>query len=347
MKKLILCFLSLSMLLNTACGFSPFFDMLNAQLEPDNYPEAYDAYESESKPSRTDRPQDSHTASQTEKKYSKESEFEIENGVLLSYHGTANYVIIPDGVTRIAACSFWSISEIESIEVPSSVKTVEGSAFWSCQGLRYVNFSEGLETVGGGVFWSCQSLTDINLPASVTQIADNMVWAVSGYTLHVPQGSYAEEYAMRSDIPYDNTYAAFVPHTALTIRPEQYAHSGFRTFEIAEEYCGIDACAFEYCENLEYIEIPSNIRYIGAVSFQYCSSLRDVNILDGCTEIGNAAFEYCTALTDINIPASVQKIGASAFHYTHADFTIHTPKGSYAEQFAIAHGIPYDNILTE
>jgi hypothetical protein len=47
-------------------------------------------------------------------------------------------------------------------------------------------------------------------------------------------------------------------------------------------------------------------------------------------------------LTYIYIPESVTDIDKYAFYYSE-NVTIHTPAGSYAEQFAIEHEIPYVN----
>ncbi len=48
--------------------------------------------------------------------------------------------------------------------------------------------------------------------------------------------------------------------------------------------------AFESCENLEYIELPDSLRFIGYAAFGYCDSLEEVVIPSGVREIEDEAF---------------------------------------------------------
>ncbi len=275
------------------------------------------------------------------------NDFIIQDDVLIEYEGVDSVVVIPDGVRVIADHAFWSIDHIEAVEVPASVEEVGESAFWSCSGLRYVNFEEGIKKFGSTAFWSCPSLEDVNLPSSVTEIGSGAFANCAALTLHVPSGSYAEEYAKYNRIAYDSTYAEFVENTGKSIKPEQYAYADFTEFEIPADITAIGACAFQYCEKLERIDIPSNVESIGGDAFEYCDALQFVNIQEGCKKIGDGAFEYCPMLSDVNIPASVERIEKSSFDYCAKDLTIHTPEGSYAEQYAIAEGIPYDHVMAE
>ena len=270
------------------------------------------------------------------------SDFVIEGGVLTAYTGDASYVVIPDGVTQIAEGAFWSNEFMEAVEVPASVEEVGGIAFWSCPALRYVHFEEGLEKLGEAAFWSCDSLSDVNLPASVTDISWDSFANCYAITLHVIEGSAAEEFAKTEEIPYDYTYAGFTPNTGKIIRPSEYEYGEFEEFVIEDDVTAIGACAFQYCNNLKNIDIPGSVKSIGGDAFAYCESLETVNIGDGCTEIGYNSFAYCTGLSDVTMTASVTKIAEFAF-YCCDDLVIHCPVGSYAEQYAMENGISYDN----
>ena len=58
------------------------------------------------------------------------------------------------------------------------------------------------------------------------------------------------------------------------------------------------------------------------------------------TSIGATAFSMCRSLASIGIPSSVTSIGAWAFSEC-AKITIYCEENSYAKQYAIDHGIPY------
>ena len=66
-------------------------------------------------------------------------------------------------------------------------------------------------------------------------------------------------------------------------------------------------------EDVESIEIPDGIRYIGNEAFKDCSQLKSVTIPDSVTSIGERAFVDCDSLTSITIPNSVTSIGKGAF----------------------------------
>lgn len=271
-------------------------------------------------------------------------EFVISNNILVSYNGVESHVIIPDGVKKIADGAFWSIDYIEAVDIPASVTQIGANAFWSCAGLKYINAEEGLKIIGDTAFWSCPSLKDVNLPESVSIISDNAFGNCNALTIHSPKNSYADDYAYSKKISSDNTYAEYHENANdNVIRAAQYAYGEFSEFEIEDGITAIEATAFQYCKSLEKIDIPSSVKTIGGDAFEYCKKLEFVNINEGCTEIGDGAFEYCESLANVNIPASVQKIENSSFDYCDDNLTIHTPQGSYAEQYAKANNISYDN----
>jgi hypothetical protein len=71
--------------------------------------------------------------------------------------------------------------------------------------------------------------------------------------------------------------------------------------------------AFEGCERLTSVTIPSSVTSIGVVAFSGCKGLTSVTIPDSVTSIGNYAFEECSSLTSVTIPSSVTSIGVGAF----------------------------------
>ncbi len=72
--------------------------------------------------------------------------------------------------------------------------------------------------------------------------------------------------------------------------------------------------AFNGCESLTSVTIPSGVTSIGTATFYGCKGLTSVTIPSGVTSIGRDAFEYCSGLTSIEIPNSVTSIGRDAFY---------------------------------
>lgn len=66
----------------------------------------------------------------------------------------------------------------------------------------------------------------------------------------------------------------------------------------------IDGWAFDSCESLTHVSIPSSVTRIGREAFFGCNRLSSVNISDGVTDIGFNVFNYCYSLSAINVSAS-------------------------------------------
>ena len=88
----------------------------------------------------------------------------------------------------------------------------------------------------------------------------------------------------------------------------------------------IGGSAFDSCNNIMTIILPSTITSVGNYAFYNCTALKYVyysEVLDPTegeiylpsvvTSIGEGAFEGCSKLTSINIPSKVKTIGNNAF----------------------------------
>ena len=76
--------------------------------------------------------------------------------------------------------------------------------------------------------------------------------------------------------------------------------------------------AFQGCESLKTVILPTSLESIGPHAFRGCNSLTSIN-LSGCTRlqnIGTSAFEGCDQLTTVTLPSSVTTIGNYAFSNT-------------------------------
>ena len=85
--------------------------------------------------------------------------------------------------------------------------------------------------------------------------------------------------------------------------------------EIEEGVTSVGQMAFDGCDKLNSVSLPTSVCKIEAWSFYGCSSLRQIKIPQGVPTIAVRAFEYCEALTSITIPESVTIIDNSAFDY--------------------------------
>lgn len=85
---------------------------------------------------------------------------------------------------------------------------------------------------------------------------------------------------------------------------------------IEEGLAEIPDFAFEGCENLEAIVIPSSVKRIGFNAFYKCSRLKEVVMTTGLLEINSAAFRFCFDLEELHVPASVDLISSYITSYS-------------------------------
>ena len=70
--------------------------------------------------------------------------------------------------------------------------------------------------------------------------------------------------------------------------------------------------AFQHCDSLRSINLPSTVIEIGDGAFDGCYNLKKVALNDGLKKLGLVAFR-CTALREIEIPSTVTDIEGGAF----------------------------------
>ncbi len=93
-------------------------------------------------------------------------------------------------------------------------------------------------------------------------------------------------------------------------------------------------------------EEGSKLNYIGSGTFLSCYGLTEVVIPDSVKTIVQSAFKMCKNLTDVYLPYDISYIHQYAFVNNQLvpmpQVTFHVYEGTYAEEYAKAHNIPYE-----
>lgn len=292
---------------------------------------------------------------------------EIKGRVLNKYTGTAEAVVIPDGVTEIKAGAFDDCSSVKSITIPKSVEKIGGG----------VDSSKDIHVFGG-----CSSLEELNVDAA------NEAYASQDGIL------YNKEKTRLIRCPRGKSGALTIPEGVTEIGVESFHDCGSLTSisipksvtQIQMLYFkeliidGLYQNPFEGCNSLKElkvaadnknyasengilynkdktsllrylpepsgtVDIPANVKYIGAGAFAGYTKLTDITIPQGATSIGYRAFYGCSGLKSVVIPESVTSMAPLVFrnddHLT--GLTIYGKAGSYAESYAKGAGIKFSS----
>ena len=102
----------------------------------------------------------------------------------------------------------------------------------------------------------------------------------------------------------------------------------------------IFAQAFQNCTNLKNIYLSSKITELNKWLFEGCTRLTNVVLPENLMTIKYRAFGDCILLEKLEIPETVISIDDTAFDGC-TNLTLYVTGGSYVEEYAKEHGIPY------
>lgn len=201
--------------------------------------------------------------------------------------GTGEGTVVYDGtVTEFGSYCLQFTLALTGIVIPEGVTNLGFQAFKACSNLTTIKLPKSLTTIGnpsGLVFDGCSGL------ANGQFIIDDLEWWCSldirgcfSNPLY-----YAKKFYSAPDVEVTNLV-------------------------IPEGVTSICADAFNGCEGITSVTLPSTLTAIGSSAFAK-TNIESVAIPASVTEIGGSAFEYCAKLTSVTIPEGVTTIGGSAF----------------------------------
>ncbi len=100
-------------------------------------------------------------------------------------------VTIADGVTSIAANTFYACDEVTGITVPASVTEIVGYTFRSCSALTTVTML-GVKSLIKYAFYGCENLTEVVIPKTVEKIENYAFYNCTNLTTLTYEGSSSE-----------------------------------------------------------------------------------------------------------------------------------------------------------
>lgn len=195
-----------------------------------------------------------------------EKDFEIENGVLVSYHGPGGQVTIPDEVTKIGSFSFYGRADITEVDIPNTVTTIGKEAFFGCTGLQSLAIPSSVRTIEKYAFADCTGLTDLKLYRGVRTMG---------------------EYAFGN---CDALTSVTIPGSMKAVGDGFVNCDSLETVVLRSGVEEIDKGAFWDCPKLSQVTIPEGVTRIGQGAFGECPSLETVAIPESVTAITDGAF---------------------------------------------------------
>ena len=96
---------------------------------------------------------------------------------------------------------------------------------------------------------------------------------------------------------------------------------------VQEGVTGIGNAAFQNCENLRKLSLPTSLTRIGFAGFAGCRFLPALTIPEAVTSIGGSAFAGCSSLSAVIVPEGVTELSDSVFHNCSSLESVTIPAG--------------------
>lgn len=231
------------------------------------------------------------------------------------YELCTNEIIIPEGVERIADDAFEGNALIESIAFPVSLKRIGNSAFSGCILLFNLDLNEGLKSIGYDAFRD-SGLAYIKIPDTVEEIGP------SAFSCKIEVDPSNVCFSTIDGVLYN------YEETKLVIYPCDLESKCFEVPSSVERICNY---AFEDSKLTEIL-LPSNLKEIGDFAFRRCYNLERIEIPLSIFYIGSNIIEECNNLSSVTFcdeDPEVITIDENVFeHFPKEDCVLKVPYGS-------------------
>ena len=192
--------------------------------------------------------------------------------------------------------------EGSEVVVPEGVLGISALAFNTGYNIRSISLPASLVDVDGEGFYACSSRE------TLTVHRDNPYFYTSGNCLIERDGGRLVLGCKGSQIPDDGSIRF------------------------------IGRYAFNQCDGMEYITLPSSVIHIEEGAFETCEDLKEIEIPPEVRTIGDYAFASAEKMKYILIPPSVIRIGEDAFCACRR-LIIFAQAGSCGARYAAEHNI--------
>lgn len=176
------------------------------------------------------------------------SEFVILGDTLFKYNGTAENVVVPDGIRSIASGAFAYNTSIKSVTLPEGLQEVGTNAFVHCYFLSDIKIPLSLSHIGAGAFDDTEWMNTRN---DEFNVVNGILIAYNGSSRNpeLPDGITA--IGAGAFMANDKLLSVHLPKTVVYI----------------------DSMAFGGCKSLLQINIPKTVEWIDEYAFAGCEKL--------------------------------------------------------------------------
>ncbi len=232
------------------------------------------------------------------------------------YSSKFTSVVIGENVTKIADYLFYGCAELKQITIPNNVISIKNYSFQDCTNLEYINIPNSITSIGDLVFEGCVKLKEVRIPENLESIS---CYAFKG----CPN---IQHFYGNADFVSDDNLCLFGENPITGLCDKSYLisfanGSGVIEYTIPQYVTIIENYAFANNQDIKSITFPDNINKIGPCAFENCDNLEYIygnyaSADNKCAVVnGELQLFLDKGIKAYTTPDYVTSIGGNAFAY--------------------------------
>lgn len=196
--------------------------------------------------------------------------YNSDNSAVIAYPPmkTATNYTIPEGVFEVKDMAFRQVKKLENITLPATLSTIGVSSFAHAEKLKSIQGGNTLREIRAFAFYNANQLQSFSIPMTLVSInpyAFYKMLSLESFTVH-PQNP---NYQSKDGILFDKSGLTLLHYPPNKPQTSYVTESSTQT---------IHQRAFAYAQNLENLEITSNVHMIGIGALVNMKALKTVVI---------------------------------------------------------------------
>ncbi len=250
-----------------------------------------------------------------------EEYYHIKNGVLETYTGREEVVVVPE-VHTIGEGAFKGCVSLKKIVLPLSLVSIQDGAFKGCRNLEEAKIPQGVTYIGNYAFHRCHALRKVVLPSSVKELGDCVFLYCDSLTeVKMPGVKRLGKQVFVNDIllekleiskELEGSCICDVFNGCGRIKEISFADG-----ECAQIPNVVEAMASKMqlpeLVRLIVIDVLRMMELDGRCLLRFLTNLKHVEIPEGVESLAKSCFFDKRGILSVTCPASLQFIGSRAF----------------------------------
>ena len=250
-------------------------------------------------------------------------------------------IVIPNSVTSIGEYAFLDCTNLETIELSDNLESIKKETFRNCENLKSISLgakttsieayafkncnkmtsvklNKGLKTIGAFAFYQCYALTNISIPASVETIGGGAFCGLNQLKSVIFESGSKLTFIYTTDYEYaeDNGWGYFGAFAEC---------KNLEKIDIPNSVTFIGKNGFLNCKNLDTIVLSENLEVIKSQTFAGCENLKSISLGSKTTSIEDNAFRNCNKMVSVRFNNGLKYIGEFAFRQCYSLTSISIP----------------------